>query len=46
MKELDTNFKARVLANDQITSASALAYIITGHERHHVNIIKERYLEQ
>jgi hypothetical protein len=23
----------------------ALAYIIAGHERHHVNIIKEKYLQ-
>ena len=30
--------------NNQI-SARALAYIIAGHERHHVGILKERYLK-
>lgn len=32
-------------ANEQITSASALAYIIAGHELHHINIMKDRYLD-
>lgn len=32
------------IANDNPISASAVAYIIAGHELHHQNIIKERYL--
>ena len=31
-------------ANDHPVSVRALAYHIAGHELHHVNIIKERYL--
>jgi uncharacterized damage-inducible protein DinB len=31
-------------ANNNEISARALAYIIAGHERHHVKILKERYL--
>lgn len=31
-------------ANNNPTSVRALAYQIAGHESHHVNIIKERYL--
>lgn len=34
------------IANENVTSASALAYIIAGHELHHQKIIKERYLVQ
>ncbi|QJD83173.1 DinB family protein [Cohnella herbarum] len=30
-------------ANDNAISARALAYIISGHETHHINIIRERY---
>jgi hypothetical protein len=34
----------RGTANNAEISARALAYIIAGHERHHVAILKERYL--
>lgn len=30
-------------ANEMTVSVRALAYIITGHEKHHFNILKERY---
>ncbi|WP_028608438.1 DinB family protein [Paenibacillus harenae] len=32
-------------SNNTDTSARALAYIIAGHERHHLNIIREKYLK-
>lgn len=32
-------------ANDKEVSVRALAYIIAGHERHHVGILRERYLK-
>lgn len=35
----------RGTASNQPISARALAYIIAGHERHHVSVIKERYLK-
>jgi uncharacterized damage-inducible protein DinB len=35
----------RGTANNNEISARALAYIIAGHERHHVGILKERYLK-
>ena len=31
-------------ANDREVSARALAYIVAGHERHHVALLRERYL--
>lgn len=31
-------------ANNNTVSCNALAYVIAGHELHHLNIIKERYL--
>lgn len=31
-------------ANNSVLSARALAYIIVGHEMHHVRVIQERYL--
>lgn len=31
-------------ANDNPLTVMAIGYIIAGHERHHVNILKERYL--
>jgi hypothetical protein len=31
-------------ASGHTISARALAYIAAGHERHHLNIIRERYL--
>jgi uncharacterized damage-inducible protein DinB len=35
----------RGTANNLEISARALAYIIAGHERHHVRILRERYLK-
>jgi hypothetical protein len=32
------------LANDSEVSVRALAYIIAGHERHHLNVLREKYL--
>lgn len=32
------------IVNEQPITAGALAYILVGHELHHLNIIKERYL--
>jgi hypothetical protein len=32
------------LANNNAISARALAYIVAGHERHHVGILRDRYL--
>lgn len=32
------------LANNAPVSVRALAYMVAGHEMHHINIIKERYL--
>jgi hypothetical protein len=34
----------RGVANNDTVSARALAYIIAGHARHHLTLIKERYL--
>lgn len=34
----------RGIANDNEVSVRALAYILAGHETHHLNIIRERYL--
>ncbi|WP_425453233.1 DinB family protein [Cohnella lupini] len=34
----------RGIANDNEMSVKALAYIIAGHELHHLNIVKERYI--
>ncbi len=34
----------RGTANDKEISVRALAYIVAGHERHHVGILRERYL--
>jgi hypothetical protein len=35
----------RGTASDKPISARALAYIIAGHEKHHLGVIKERYLK-
>lgn len=32
------------VTNDNLVTARAIAFIIAGHELHHLNIIKERYL--
>jgi hypothetical protein len=36
----------RGTANNMEISARAIAYIIAGHERHHVRILRERYLKK
>jgi len=40
----DEAMMRRGTANNHVISARALAYIIAGHERHHVKILRERYL--
>jgi uncharacterized damage-inducible protein DinB len=45
-KSLDADTAARRgTASGNGVSARALAYIIAGHERHHMDIVKERYLK-
>jgi hypothetical protein len=45
LETLDAEAAARRgSANNNEISARALAYIIAGHERHHVGILRERYL--
>ena len=45
LETLDSTAGARRgTANNAEITARALAYIIAGHERHHVDILKERYL--
>jgi uncharacterized damage-inducible protein DinB len=34
----------RVVANNVPVSARALAWIVAGHERHHLNLLRDRYL--
>jgi hypothetical protein len=36
-------WKRRGIANGNEFSVRAIAYIIVGHERHHLNILKTRY---
>lgn len=44
-KSFDSNVLIREgLASDASVSVRALGYMITGHENHHIQIIKERYL--
>jgi len=38
-------FQRRGIANNMSVSVLALAYIIAGHERHHIGILRERYLQ-
>jgi hypothetical protein len=46
-KNLDDAMLARRgLANGQGVSVRALLYIIAGHERHHLALFRERYLQQ
>ena len=40
----DAQLARRVVANGVPVSARALAWIVAGHERHHSNILRERYL--
>ena len=35
----------RGTANDNEVSVRALAYILAGHEAHHVRVLRERYLQ-
>jgi hypothetical protein len=45
IRGLDSNaLQRRGTANNMGVSVLALAYIIAGHERHHVGILRERYL--
>jgi uncharacterized damage-inducible protein DinB len=37
-------FDRRVVANNVPVTVRALAWIVAGHERHHVRIVEERYL--
>jgi hypothetical protein len=41
---LEEAWSRRGIASESVVSAKALAYIIAGHELHHIKIIKERYL--
>jgi len=40
----EETFEKRGIANNSEVTVRALLYIITGHEMHHLKIIKERYL--
>lgn len=42
----DAAFTRRGVANAGEVTTRALAWIITGHERHHVRILRERYLSE
>lgn len=45
LRSLDEEALARrVTANGHPMTARALAWIIAGHERHHANVLRERYL--
>ena len=45
LRSLDSqSLQRRGIANNMGVSVLALAYIIAGHERHHVAILRERYL--
>lgn len=41
----EETLKRKGTANNKEISVRALAYIILGHELHHINVIKERYLK-
>lgn len=40
----DEEWERSGLASNATTSVRALAFVVAGHERHHVKILKERYL--
>jgi uncharacterized damage-inducible protein DinB len=40
----DADFKRRGVANNNETTALAIAYTLLGHERHHLNVLRDRYL--
>lgn len=42
----DAEFARSGVASKNPVSVRALAYIVIGHERHHVRILRERYLNQ
>ncbi|MDQ4123842.1 MAG: DinB family protein [Acidobacteriota bacterium] len=45
-KQLDQNAWHRIgTASENKVTVRALAYIIAGHERHHCNILRDRYLQ-
>ena len=39
----DAAWNRRGLANDNAVSVRALAWVTAGHERHHLNVLRERY---
>lgn len=42
----EASFRRRGVANNQPVTVLALAYIIAGHQRHHFNILRERYFPE
>ena len=40
----DEAWDRRGIANDNPVTVRALAYVIAGHERHHLKVLRERYL--
>jgi uncharacterized damage-inducible protein DinB len=40
----DDDWNRRGVANNNATSARALAFTMLGHERHHLKVLRERYL--
>ena len=40
----DEAWERRGLANDNEITVRALAYVLVGHERHHLKVLRERYL--
>jgi len=42
----DEDWDRRGVANNSEVTVRALAYILVGHERHHLNVLRERYLIQ
>ncbi|HRG59810.1 MAG TPA: DinB family protein [Bacteroidia bacterium] len=41
----DNEFNKMGKANNNIMSVRAILFMIAGHEKHHINVIKERYLK-
>lgn len=42
----EASFRRQGIANNQPVTVLALAYIIAGHQRHHFNILRERYFPE
>lgn len=42
----ETELTQRGIVNDYEITVNALLYVLAGHERHHINYIKENYLTQ